>query len=231
MKYGLSLLFWVCALGIVMAQDVTPKVIGQINDNLMAQKNRGEKYYSLTGVEGSPYMQDSFVPATLYPDNKPYLVRYNAVDDEIEVQLAPGKVLALDNARRDYQVVLKDTALTYVTLHADGVPMPGFFISVWKKDNVALFKKQRKKFFEGRLATDNFSKNTPARFSHPEDIFYVRLEEGGPLVELPTKKNSFADLWGKDATEIKKFLSKNHIDLREETDVVKAVSFAMGERP
>ena len=120
----------------IIAQDRVPEVVRTVNVNLQVQENRGEVYNTYVDVEGSPYMNDDFMPAMLYPDEKLYLARYNAKDDEIEVQLAEDKILVLDNARRDYKMVFRDNDLTYTTIYNQGEKMPGYYVELVTTDKI-----------------------------------------------------------------------------------------------
>ena len=212
----------------IFAQNITPNVLKTIDVNLQVQKNRGEVYDQYVDVEGSPYMEDAFLPAMLYPDEKLYLARYNAKDDEIEVNLGENGILVLDNSRRDYKMVFKDSGLTYLTLHGDGIRLSGYFIEVSSADKVSVYKKQVKRYFPGKKATDNFSKNQNAYFSTPKEVYYIQLGNG-TLEEIPKSRNSFAKLFGSKEDAIKNFIKKNKIDLENEEDIKKVVAFIVSK--
>ncbi len=209
----------------IIAQDRVPEVVRTVNVNLQVQENRGEVYNTYVDVEGSPYMNDDFMPAMLYPDEKLYLARYNAKDDEIEVQLAEDKILVLDNARRDYKMVFRDSDLTYTTIYNQGEKMPGYYVELVTTDKISVYKKQTKRFVEGREATDNFSKDKNAYFTQASEIFFIRLIEDGPIVEMPTKRRKFSKLFDSKEDEIDDYIKDNDIDLEEESGIKKVVGF------
>lgn len=208
-----------------IAQNITPDVVRTTDVNLQVQKNRGEVYNTLVDVDGTPYMNDDFLPAMLYPDEKLYLARYNAAYDEIEVQLAEDKILVLDNARRDYTMVFQDSDLTYTTLYNQGEKMPGYYVELASMDNISVYKKQTKRFVEGRKATDNFSKNQNAYFTDVSEAFFIRLKEDGPIEEMPTKRKKFAKLFGPKEDAIDDYIKDNDIDLEKESGIKKIVGF------
>ncbi|MDF0715080.1 hypothetical protein PY092_02870 [Muricauda sp. 334s03] len=209
----------------VVAQNITPDVVRTVDVNLQVQKNRGEVYDTYVGVDGSPYMNDDFMPAMLYPDEKLYLARYNAKDDEIEVQLAEDKILVLDNSRRDYKMVFRDSDLTYTTLYNQGEKMSGFYVEVVTTDRISVYKKQTKRFVEGREAVDNFSKNKDAYFTEASETFYIQMKEDGPIQEMPTKRKKFSKLFDSKEDEIDDYIKDNDIDLEEESGIKKVVGF------
>jgi len=209
----------------VIAQNITPDVVRTVDVNLQVQKNRGEVYKTYVDVDGSPYMNDDFMPAMLYPDEKLYLARYNAKDDEIEVQLAEDKILVLDNSRRDYTMVFRDNDLTYTTLYNEGKKMPGYYVKVVTTDEISVYKKQAKRFVEGREAVDNFSKNKDAYFTEANETFFIQFGENGPIEEMPTKRRKFSKLFDSKEDEIDDYIKDNDIDLEEESGIKKVVGF------
>lgn len=210
---------------ITMAQSATPDVVRTLDVNLQVQKNRGEIYNEYVGVDGTPYMNEDFLPAMLYPDEKLYLARYNAKDDEIEVQLAEDKIVVLDNSRRDYRMVFRDSDLTYTTLYSQGEKMPGYYVEVVTTDKISVYKKQTIRFVEGREATDNFSKNKDAYFTEASETFFIQLKEDGPIQEMPTKRRKFSKLFDSKEDKIDAYLKDNDIDLKEESGIKKVVGF------
>lgn len=210
-----------------IGQNITPEVVRTVEVNLQVQKNRGEIYNEYVGVDGSPYMNDDFMPAMLYPDEKLYLARYNAKDDEIEVQIAEDKILVLDNSRRDYRIVFRDSGLTYATLYNQKERMPGYYVELVTTDRISVYKKQSKRFVEGREATDNFSKSKDAYFTKASETFFIKLDKDGPIDKMPTKRKKFAKLFDSMANEVEDYIKKNNIDLEEESGIKKVVGFIL----
>ena len=70
----------------------------------------------LSNIKGSPYVDEIFSPANISPLEKTFLVRYNAVIDEIEVNVENGKILALDKAAKNYIITFKKENKKYVIL-------------------------------------------------------------------------------------------------------------------
>ncbi len=58
------------------------------------------------GIEGSPYLQDDFLPATINDLNKTQFVRFNAVDYEVEAKTSKG-IMRLD-LKKEYTITMLD---------------------------------------------------------------------------------------------------------------------------
>ncbi|MBQ4913114.1 hypothetical protein J8L85_01605 [Maribacter sp. MMG018] len=223
-----KVVFLVFILGysfMVMAQRDAPDLFRSYENNLQFIDNSPETNPFYLEAEGSPYINDKFKPAIIYPDNKPFLVRYNAKDDRIEVQLKEGKFLSLDNQKRDYGVVMKETGTVYQTLYSEGVKMAGYFIEVVNGKNVSVYKKQVKKFVEGKDASENYGVEKPPYFTDPENIFFVQLEPNGKIQELPKRKKSFIKLFKENEGAVKKYLSDHKINLSNESDIKKVITY------
>lgn len=206
----------------VMAQGDSPSLTNGFENNLRLIHSAKEAHLE---TEGSPYINDKFQPAVIYPNNKLYLVRYNANDDEIEVQLKEGEFLSLDNRLIDYRVVLKETGTTYQTVYSEGVKMPGYYMEVVQGNKVSVYKKQVKKFVEGKTPSQNYGLYKAPHFTEPENIFFIQLESKGKIQELPKRKKSFIKLFKGNEGAVKKYLSDQKINLSIEQDIKKVITY------
>ena len=189
-----KVLFLIITMGLTyncLAQAIIPEELRRIGDQVEIDKMQAADGSRYINVKGSPYLTEFFVPATIYPDDDLFFVKYNIVDDEIEVKLSATKTIILDNTFKKYAIVFKESKEKIVTLNADGESDPSYFIEIKKTDNASLYKKKSKTFIQATKATDNYSKDKPARFSKLEEIFYVQLTPEGPAKKLPKKKKAF----------------------------------------
>lgn len=224
MKKVVFLVFIVGCSYMALAQGDAPDLMRNY-ENLQFVEGSKETNPLYLEAEGTPYIKEKFELATIYPDNKPFLVRYNAKDDRIEVQLEGGKFLSLDNQKRDYRVVLKETGTAYQTLYSEGVRMPGYYIEVVKGNKVSVYKKQVKKFVEGKKASENYGLEKPPYFMDPQNIFFIQLDAEGKIQELPKRKKSFIKLFKANEGTVKKYLNDHKINLSNESDIKKVVTY------
>jgi hypothetical protein len=206
----------------VMAQGSSPSLTNGYENNLRLIHSVKEAHLE---TEGSPYINEKFQPALIYPDNKLFLVRYNAKDDEIEVQLKEGEFLSLDNRLMDYRVVLKETGTVYQTVYSEGVKMPGYYIKVVQGNKVSVYKKQVKKLVEGKTPSQNYGRYKAPHFTEPESIFFIQLGSKGKIQELPKRKKSFIKLFKGNEGAVKKYLSDQKINLSNELDIKKVITY------
>jgi len=208
-----------------LAQVAVSKELTNIRDVLELnnmQATDGSRYLN---VKGSPYLSEFFVPATIYPDDDLFFVKYNVVDDEIEVKLSASRTIILDNAFKKYTIVFKESKEKIVTLNEDGEKNPSYFFEVKKTDKASVYKKKSKNYLEAVKATDNFSKDRPARFSKLEEVFYIQLTPEGSVKELPKKKKAFLAMFQNNQNDIKDFIGKNKIKLNKESDLITLFTF------
>jgi len=207
------------------SQTTLPKEIRNIGDQIELdnmQASDGSRYIN---VKGTPYLTDFFVPVTIYPDDDLFFVKYNAVDDEMEVKLSATKTIILDNSFKKYTIIFNESKEKFVTLNEVGKNKPSYFIELKKTDNVSLYKKKTKDFIQATKATDNYSKDKPARFSKIEEIFYVQLIPEGSVQEISKKKKTFLKLFQNNQDDIKNYIGKNKIKLNKEDDLVKLFTY------
>lgn len=207
------------------SQVTLPKEIRNIGDQIEfdnMQSSDGSRYVN---IKGTPYLTEFFVPATIYPDDDLFFVKYNAVDDEIEVKLSATKTIILDNSFKKYTIIFKENNEKFVTLNEVGKNKPNYFIELKKTNSISLYKKKTKDFIQATKATDNYSKDKPARFSKLEEIFYVQLTPEGSVTELPKKKKSFLALLQNNQEEIKNYIGENKTKLNKEEDLIKLFTF------
>ena len=202
-----------------------PNNIRNIQDNVVLDRMQSADGSRYINVKGSPYLTDFFEPATIYPDDDLFFVKYNIVDDEIEVKLSATKTIILDNTFKKYIIVFKESKEKIVTLNVDGESDPSYFIEIKKTENASLYKKKTKNFIQATKAADNYSKDKPARFSKLEEVFYVQLTPDGPAKKLPKKKKAFLAMFQNNQNDIKDFIGKNKTKLNKEEDLAKLFTF------
>lgn len=208
-----------------LAQAIISKELRNMGDQVELDNMQAADGSRYVNVKGTPYLTDFFVPATIYPDDDLFFVKYNLVDDEMEVKLSATKTIILDNSFKKYTIVFKESKETFVTLNEAGKKDPSYFIEIKKTDNISLYKKKTKNFIQATKATDNYSKDKPARFSKLEEVFYVQLTSDGSVTELPKKRKAFLKLFQNNKSEIEGFIKKNKLKLDKEEDLISLFTF------
>lgn len=176
-------------------------------------------------INGSPYTTEDFVPAKIYPLDKLFFVRYNAIKDQMEVKTEDNKIIILDNNHTEYKISLNVGNITYNILHDKESGKFGYFISVVETNSVSIYKKQVKKYYPEKISDNSYGQNKPAYFSEGKDILYIQLNKEGEAIKLPTKRKAFLSLFPSNESKIKSFISKNKIKLSKEDDLKKLMSY------
>jgi len=223
-----KVLFLIVVLGFsynCLAQAIIPEELRRIGDQVEIDKMQAADGSRYVNVKGTPYLSEFFMPATIYPDDDLFFVKYNVVDDEVEVKLSATRTIILNNSFKKYTIVFKESKEKIVTLDEDGKKDPSYFFEVKKTDKASIYKKKTKNFIQATKATDNYSKDKPARFSKLEEIFYIQLTPEGSVKELPKKKKAFLAMFQNNQNDVKDFIGKNKIKLNKEEDLVKLFTF------
>lgn len=170
-------------------------------------------------IKGSPYVIDTFQEAVMRGQKKIYLIRYDAFKGVIQYK-EKGKddVLKLLSAQNSYTLDIVHKDQSYVVLtYPDS--KKGFGLVIWSnKKGIELIKKQTITFEKGRNAKDGYGTDVPDSFSKIEEKYFIRLEENGEVVEIPSKKKDIFELLGKDVEQKAK---EEKLNPKKEEDLIK----------
>ena len=98
-------------------------------------------------VEGSKYIQENYIPATIsvYSGYK-FNVRYNAYDDDMEVEGKDNKSFALNKGEKNLEVTFLNTNTTYslyTYTNKENKTIAGYFQKLTSGEKVTLLKKEK----------------------------------------------------------------------------------------
>ncbi|WP_299127362.1 hypothetical protein [uncultured Winogradskyella sp.] len=175
---------------------------------------------------GSPYINESFNPVRIKQFNDQiYTGRYNAYNDEMEIRLSDGKIVALD-VNADYSLIFTQTNKTYVTTNfpnKNGTSRRGFLVLVDDSERHNLYKKEFIKYYDKVLAASTYQQDKPASFKRESDTFYLELNGETKLV--PQKKKDLIKVFPEHGSNIKSFIKKNKLNPKNEEDLIKIVDY------
>ena len=199
----------------------------------------GDVYYEpnfylsgYSGTEGSPYLNDTFSPARINELASTHLVRFNAVEGTVEVMVADGKLVVLDNAG-PYVIALADGSgkvyETHPCVHSNGSTGNSFFELLGRTPDFALYLKEEKKFFKKESA-QGYASEKPARFQKAGDSYYVSdfKNASGSLLEVPSKLKPLLEFLGGDSDSVKKFIRSEKLRPDDPGDLMRILQFHMG---
>jgi uncharacterized protein with FMN-binding domain len=217
-KFKITLILLVFT-GIINAQSVNVDIATE--RNLMSKSTSAK-----VDADGSPYIEDVFLSLKIdtYTDMI-YTGRYNAYNDEMEVKIENGKIVALDN-KNEYTVTFTNKNKIYKTYNyttKKGVAKRGFLVVVKETEKYSLLKREHIKYQEGKQATSSYQKDKPASFKRESDTYFLKL--GNKIMFLPQKKKSFLKAFPKKSSDLKSYIKKNKINLKKEEDLKKIVKY------
>jgi uncharacterized protein YacL (UPF0231 family) len=183
-------------------------------------------------IEGTPFIQSSFEPIKVIGyEDKNYQGRYNAFKDEMEIQLDPERLIALDNSKQ-YEVHFKKSNTIYRTysfFEGDDLKR-GFFVVLFEDSNVfAVLKKEKIKFIDEVKAQSSYERDQEAKFNRLNDEYFLFINN--EVINLPNNKNKIAKAFPEIGSKIKSFIKSNSLSLKEEADFIKIAKFIVKNTP
>lgn len=175
-------------------------------------------------AEGSPYYNDKFLHSEILGIEGSSRARYNAEADQIEIEYK-DEIFALPKDERYSSV--KMINLHYVLhryVNSNGQDTFGYLIEVFSKDKVALLKKDRIKLQKEKQNTNGYSGYTPPKYVKLSPEYYLQLKNSN-IVEFPSNKKSFINLFKDKKAPIEDFLKANDLSFKNEKDMEMIVQF------
>lgn len=182
------------------------------------------------GAEGSRYLNEEFVPARINDIKETQLVRFNVVENTIEIKESSGNVLSLSKSHKYVIKLLDGSNSHYETLaykDEDGKTATTFFEKLHETKDFSLFLKERIKFIPAKPEKSSYEKAVPAKFIKGNKIFYVIGFPNNPngMTALPGKRKSFLKLFRNKAKPIEKFIKANKLDIDQKESVIKILEY------
>lgn len=195
--------------------------------NAVVVRNQGIVYGPNT--IGSPYMQSAFTTAKIAPVGKVYLVRYNALMDEMEVKGAEEEDVLIISKKKSYVINQHENNVTYRVLEkieSEKENDLGYYISLEDNDNISLYKKSCKKMVKRKKGSyGNAASSVTTEFKDMRCEFYIEKAHNGHAIKLPKRKKELLALFPDKADLIKTFIKKNRIKLNKEDSLKKLIKY------
>lgn len=179
--------------------------------------------YSDSPVQGSAYFDTIYQSGKIIMNGKalaPSLMRYNAYTDEFE--LNNGQAVPKDE---EIKVDLGNNMYRFMNYMDKGGHKreKGYLISL-NEGNVVLFLKTRKKYIKASVPKTGFDSYEEAKFKN--DLGYYLLKKDRTIAEeiKLNKKNILKEI-DNGSDDLKKYISDNNLDLKEEKDAVRVLDF------
>ncbi|MFD2585884.1 hypothetical protein ACFSQJ_03010 [Croceitalea marina] len=180
-------------------------------------------------AQGSKYIYADFKLAKIEGLSGSHLVRFDPVDNIIQLKKEDNKILSLSK-KYQYKIELLDGTGIYETqqfINTDGKIENTFFESIHTSKKYKLYKKHRIKFQPAKPAKSSYEPATDPEFIPLDAIYYVMNLEKNPghLLELPRKKKVFLNFFGNRAKEMSKYIKTQNLKTSSEQDLIKILNY------
>lgn len=179
--------------------------------------------------EGSPYLNEEFVPAKINNIAETQLVRFDATLGKVEVMITRDKVVALDNSK-PYTISLIDGSnkvyKTFKYKDEYGNEKTSFFELLDSSLSYKLYLKENKRFYK-KVKAQGYAEEEPAHFKKIKSEFYVTdfKNQSERLLFIPQKLKPFTEFFQDDSKSIKAFIKDNKLKINDANDLVKIFKF------
>jgi len=168
-------------------------------------------------ADGTPYIGDKFRPAKINGGSTIYKVRYNAYQDNFEVQLNSGIIVLDESSQKSVQLKLLDEDIIFDYVSSKNVDY-NYLELLWKNGDKKLYKGYSINY-QAATVGNGYTKSQKAKFSEPEiEYFYF----DGTFKELPRSKRKLFKLFFDG--EMRGYAKKSSLNIKEEIDLIKLLN-------
>ena len=153
-------------------------------------------------------------------------MRYDAYNDVIEMASTPdlerSEIILLKNS----DVIATINKKEYVFLEYDEEDIKnkkGYMIRLYNGNNYSLYQKRVKIFKEAEKTKAGITESQPPRYVSKTD-FYIQTRDQKPQL-IKVSKKRLIDFF-KNQGEIKEFINKNKLKVREIESIISIIEFA-----
>lgn len=184
---------------------------------------RGFDIKSSSEVIGSSYLHEDFKPVKLADDKKVYFLRYNAYNDEMEMQKS-DKIYALKKIH-DFPIVFSSLNKIYLLFNYKNETdtVKGYFVVLYDGGKKAsLLLKEKIIYIEEVVQKTGYGSNEPPTLKRIKDKMYITFGDNSAK-ELPKKKKEILNLFGGKSKDIETFSKENKIGFKSKEDLSKII--------
>ena len=171
------------------------------------------------------------MPAKINNIQKSYLVRFDILENTIEVKKDKDEIIGLSKKANHTIKLLDGSERIFETKNfsnKNGDTLNGIFEQLHSDKVFLLFRKSRIKYQKAKPMKSSYEQAVPAKFIPLDDTFYVSfLKEGksNGLIEVPQKKKSQKSFFGEYFPKIEKFVKHEKLVFNSDEDLVKILKY------
>lgn len=218
MKYINLTLVFICCLTLKMSAQIPTGRPGDLN-------GFKAKTWVSKNVKGSPYIQNDFVLSNIQGYQGTYLVRYNGVNEEME--LKAGNAIKIVPSEYVNEITLVKSKESYNSILV-GENKKIFALVIWsnQKDDF-LFARHKVSFKEGKKAENSLTQDLLPTYTRQKDIYYLKFAKG-KIIELSSRKKKFYAAFKGKENDVKDFVKKQKLKIDNPDDLKKIAAFYFG---
>ena len=197
----------------------------RINDLFEDLKNRVKKQNTKSSkIKGSRYFNESFELAQIEyfgkDLNEKIYLRYNALDDEMEMSLNSSSTDSDNILIKNNKVscIISNEKYKYLGFTPENSNLIiGYLCILFEGENLTLFERKQKIYIEATKARTSLERSFPARYT--DKIEYYFSINNGSILEIKLNKKDLFRKLNNYSEDIKEHLSLNKIKIRSKEDL------------
>lgn len=177
-----------------------------------------EKRQTKGEQKGSPYMNESFLDATI--NGTPHKVRYNAHKDEMEYEGNNANPVVYFGVIGETEIIFTSINKKYFYANYKdnkGYAL-GYLVELKKGNQFSLYKREKKTFTPGIAPKTSYDRKYPDEYRSVKDEFYMKINEG-EILKIPGNKKKFATLLGEKGNDALNYIKEKNISLTDENSL------------
>lgn len=179
-------------------------------------------------IEGSPYVDDKFTNVSISGVNGQVKSRYNAANDQVEIQDNEAKIYILPK-ENNYKTVsfyggsYKLRLLEYTNSSDELVN--GYLVELYSQNDVTLFRKDKIKLQAEKHSESSYgAAYSPPKYFKTKGEYYLQLKDGKTIL-MPKGKKQLQEILPAQKDAIATFFKANNYSFKEEADLIKIAEF------
>ena len=182
-------------------------------------------------TEGSPYLNKVFTPAKINDSRETKFVRFNVVENRIEVKVDESRALMLAYSDSYRINLLNGSDKIYEThsyLNDKGDPENTFFELIHDDGKFKLFLKERIKYIhKPDTKKTGYDEEKSAKFLKVRDVYYVEsmVKPSKYIIAIPRKKKNLSTLFKDRTKSVEKFIKDKKLGLDEKDHLISIFDF------
>lgn len=173
------------------------------------------KQYS--DAEGSRFLNEEFVPCEIVGFSETKFVRFNVVENVIEIKSGDGKVMTLSFNKYFVLKLLDGSNKEYVVrsyVNDIGKEDISFFEKVFQNNKFTIFLKENIRYMPAKPAKSSYERAVSSKFIQGNDVHYYSLNEPSVFLikQIPIKKKLFLRCLENNRNQLRNLLKRKSLN-------------------